>query len=200
MQISKPLAQDYYSGNKESEVPLARQLLKSSSLASEKISLDALHCKPQRLEIMVKAGGKYLVGLKQNQKELTEQVFQAIEKQAILWRTETCQKGHGRIECRRYEFYDLLEINKDERGNESQIRTVIKVKRSGEELRSGKHSRQESYYLTNEVGSYEELTAAVRFHWSVQTNNHLRDVSLKEDKMRSKKSCYSKQWERAEPW
>ncbi len=34
-------AQDYYSGEKESEVPTVRKLLTESGLASEKISLDA---------------------------------------------------------------------------------------------------------------------------------------------------------------
>ncbi len=65
-------AQDYYSGEKESEVPTVRKLLTESGLASEKISLDALHCKPKTLEIMTVGGGKYLVGLKENQKELSQ--------------------------------------------------------------------------------------------------------------------------------
>jgi len=61
-------------------------------------------------------------------------------------------------------------------------------------------SQQESYYLTNEVGNYEELSQAVRLHWQVETNNHLRDVSLKEDQMRSKKRNSSKRWEKSERW
>ena len=36
------VAQDYYSGEKESEVPMVRKLLNSDGLASQKISLDAL--------------------------------------------------------------------------------------------------------------------------------------------------------------
>jgi len=48
--------------------------------------------------------------------------------------------------------------------------------------------------VSNEVGKYEELAEAIRKHWQVETNNHIRDVSFKEDKMRSKKRSYSKQW------
>lgn len=194
------VGQDYYSGEKASEVPIVRKLLNNDGLAGQKISMDALHCKPLTLEIIVAGSGKYLVGLKENQKELKKQVVQTIEKQAVLWKTATLEKGHGRIEYREYEFYDLLEMNKADRWNELEIRTAIKVKRTREECKSGKSSQEESYYLTNEVGSYEELSQAVRLHWSVETNNHLRDVSLREDKMRSKKRSCSKQWEKSEPW
>ncbi len=88
---------------------------------------------------------------------------------------------------RKYEFYDVLEMEKAERWERCQIRTAIKVKRERIELKSGKKSVEESYYVSNEVGKYEELAEAIRKHWSVETNNHLRDVSFKEDKMRSKK-------------
>ncbi len=44
----------------------------------------------------------------------------------------------------------------------------------------------------------EELAQAIRLHWSVETNNHIRDVSLREDEMRSKKRVYKKQWQELE--
>ncbi len=44
-----------------------------------------------------------------------------------------------------------------------------------------------SYYVSNEVGTYEELSEAIRRHWQVETNNHIRDVTLKKDHLRSKK-------------
>lgn len=183
----QPAAQAYYSGDKESEVPVVRELLTQSGLAGKKISLDALHCKPKTLQLIVKCGGRYLVGLKENQKELKKQVMQAIAWQARLFDRTSLAKEHGRFECRRYEFYDLLEMEKDDRWQDLQIRTLVKVKRTREELKSGKSSVEESYYLSNEVGNYEELAQAIRQHWTVEANNHLRDVTLKEDELRSKK-------------
>ena len=44
-----------------------------------------------------------------------------------------------------------------------------------------------SYYLSNEVGKYEEMVRAIRGHWQVEVNNQLRDVTLKEDQQRTKK-------------
>ena len=91
-------------------------------------------------------------------------------------------------------FTRVLEMKKCERWQGCQIRTAIKVKRERIELKSGKNSIEESYYVSNEVGNYEELAEAIRKHWQVETNNHIRDVSFKEDKMRSKKRNYSTQW------
>ncbi|CAN5644351.1 hypothetical protein BH24ACI1_BH24ACI1_22840 [soil metagenome] len=154
------VAQDYYSGEKESEVPIVRKLLNSDDLASQKISLDALHCKPATLEIIARRQGKYLVGLKENQKQMKKQISLASEKEAFFAKLKSEEKGHGRIELRKYEFYDVLEMKKDERWQGCQIRTAIKVKRERVELKSGKTSVEESYYLSNEVGNYEELAEA----------------------------------------
>lgn len=169
-------AQDYYSGLKESEILTVRQMLNESGLSSEKVSLDALHCNPATLELSAESKGKYLVGLKENQKELKNRIGREIDKQAVLFKTGGVEKGHGRIEIRKYEFYDLSELEKDERWEKCQIKTLIKVKRERIEQKSGKSSLEESYYVSNEVGKYEELSAAVRNHWQVETNNHLRDV------------------------
>lgn len=196
----QPVAQTYYSGEKESEVPAVRTLLGQNGLATRKLSLDALHCKPQTLEPIVAGGGRYLVGLKANQKELKKQVVRAAASQGWLFECETLEKEHGRLECRRYEFYDLVELKKDERWQNLQIRTLVKVKRVREQIRSGKSSLEESYYLSNELGNYEELAEAVRKHWTVEANNHLRDVSFKEDKLRSKKRNCSGRWAESGPY
>jgi len=181
------IAQNYYCGKKGSEVKTVRQLLRDSELLSQKISLDALHCKPNTLLMLAAGKGKYLVGLKANQKELLRQALKTIEVQAILWKQSSIEKGHGRFEQRSYEFYDILEMDKAERWWECQMKTLIKVRRAREELKSGKKSLETSYYVTNETGNYEELAEAVRRHWQVETSNHLRDVTLKEDALRSKK-------------
>ncbi len=156
----RTVAQQYYSGEKESEVPLVRKILEESGLASQKISLDALHCKPLTLAIMSAAGGRYLVGLKENQKELKKQIIRAMESQSILLKTQSREKNHGRVECRRYEFYDVLELEKAERWKTCQIKTAIKVIREREELKSGKSSCEESYYLTNESGNARRIGAS----------------------------------------
>jgi predicted transposase YbfD/YdcC len=188
------VAQDYYNGAKESEVPVVRDLLAVSGVVGQKVSLDALHCKPETLLPIVAAGGKYLVGVKGNQKELLRQMGQVVARQACLFQSAEVEKGHGRLESRTYEFYDVLEVAQAPRWGACQLRTLISVKRERIMLKSGQGSLEESYYVTNDVGNYEELCQAVRGHWAVETNNHIRDVSLREDRLRSKKRKYSARW------
>ena len=186
------ITQDYYCGRKESEQPIVRKLLKENGLLGQKISLDALHCQVKTLEMIAAEKGKYLVGLKNNQKELLDQVSKASENRASLFRIREDEKGHGRIETRSYEFYDILEMEKAERWKNCEIRTAIKVIREREELKSGKKSVETSYYVSNEVGKYEEIAEAIRRHWQVETNNHLRDVTLQEDAMRTQEKVVSR--------
>ncbi len=183
----RTIAQDYYCGQKEAEAVIVRNLLKESDLSGQKISLDALHCQVKTLEMIVESKGKYLVGLKNNQKELRRQVIKTSENRASFYRTKETEKGDGRIETRRYEIYDILEMEKAQRWKNCEIRTAIKVRREREELKSGKKSVETSYYVSSEVGKYEEIVEAIRNHWQVETNNHIRDCTLKEDEMQTKK-------------
>ena len=79
-------------------------------------------------------------------------------------------------------------------GRDAKSELPSKSNENALELKSGKKSVEEAFYLSNIVGDYQEPAEAIRLHWSVKTNNHVRDVSLQEDKMRSKKRNYSKQW------
>ena len=118
-------SQTYYSGNKESEVAAVRQLLKENDLCAEKISVDALHCKPLSLEPIAEAGGIYLVRLKENQKEMFLEVQEMVRQRPSLWETESLEKGHGRIEQRKYQVYDIAKIYQDERWDKCQIQRAV---------------------------------------------------------------------------
>ena len=194
------VAQDYYCGKKESEKPKVRQVMQDNGLLGQKITLDALHCNPKTLELIAQARGKYVVGLKNNQKELLKQVVNETKSTAILSEMHKDEKGHGRIETRDYEIYDILEMEKAGRWTDCQIRTAIKVRRKREEVKTGKLADETSWYVSNEVGRYEEIVKAIRRHWQIETNNHLRDVTFREDEMRSKKRIYRKQWRKLEHW
>ena len=90
-----------------------------------------MHCNWQTLELIA-GGGKYLVGLKNNQKQLLQQVIKQIAGQAVLYQAVETEKGHGRIEERHYEISDILEMETAARFKACQIRTAIKVRRETE--------------------------------------------------------------------
>lgn len=80
---------------------IVRGLLKNNDLCSAKVTLDVLHCQPKTLLLIAPAKGKYVVGLKENQKELLNRVSHAIEHQAVLYKTGGVEKGYVRRESRK---------------------------------------------------------------------------------------------------
>ena len=194
-ETGKTQSQDYYNGRKESEVNIARNLLAEGGLLGQKISLDALHCKPKTLEPIVTAKGIYVVGLKGNQKELFKQMQEASQELPITYTIENEEKGHGRRTLRKYEVYDIKQVKKAERWARSKISTLLKVTRTTVEMKTGKETQETSYYISNQKGKAQELCAAVRAHWQVEVNNHLRDVTLSEDQLRTKKRMSVNYWQ-----
>ena len=200
-------SQEYYSGRKESEVITVRNILKDNNLEGQKISMDALHCKPHTLEPINESGGIYLVGLKDNQKELLSECLDVIRfsKPTFNFISAECcptkyrpdasiKAKHGRIEKREYDIYNISKQDKHQRWGNCKINTLIKVKRDITEVKTQKKYIEISYYISNQNDNYLELCHAIRGHWSVEVNNHIRDVTFAEDDLRSKKNLYLVRW------
>jgi hypothetical protein len=70
---------------------------------------------------------------------------------------------------------------------------LIVVERETFEVSKQKTSFDISYYVSNSVLKpnvikplAEELTQAIRFHWGVESNNWIRDVTFNEDHIKTK--------------
>ena len=142
-----------------------------------------------------KNDGNYLIGLKENQKELLDDMAKLSEKKAPIQSYQELEKGHGRIDKREYKSYAIDEEYFDQRWDESNFNTLIKVERTSFECKTEKTSAETSYYMSNLKISDEkenELFIAVRNHWKVETNNYVRDVTFKEDNLKTKEVAISK--------
>lgn len=157
-------SQEMFTVKESSEVKVVRRMLSDKELAGQKISLDPLHLKPKTLEQIVSAKGTYLVGLKANQKEMFYEAGFNVGRDKLLFETETLEKGHGRIEERKYEVYEFADAYRNERWRNSQIRKLVKVRRERIEQRSGKKTQEISYYVSDEEKDYKQLCQAVRRH------------------------------------
>ena len=61
-------------GHKSSEIPVVRELLKSTGLDQQKVTLDAHHCNPvTTAQNSTSGGGTYLIQVKENQPTLLQQ-------------------------------------------------------------------------------------------------------------------------------
>jgi len=189
------LGQSSYNGKKESEKPCLRNLIEQKSAQTQKITADALHLYPAMTELIEQAKGVFIIGLKGNQKELLEDMLWHTKNFSPLANHSTIDKGHGRLEQRHYSYFDVSKEYFNKRWNTTGFRSLFKVIRHRTILKTDEHSVETAYYisnggLSNHLEYAVEYFEAIRNHWSVEVNNHIRDVSLREDKFRTKKNDY----------
>jgi len=178
----------FFNGSKESEVAAVRTLLKAP-LINQKLTMDALHFKPDTLIPINQAGGIFLVSLKDNQSELlAEMKFCSKQVSPVYTYQSKIEKGHGREEQRSYWSYNIEKEYIDKRWKKASFKYLVKVQRDRTICNRNAYSRQIAYFLTNEKVQNQanamELYQAVRGHWQVETANNARDCILKEDKLR----------------
>jgi predicted transposase YbfD/YdcC len=175
------------SGEKSSEIPITRRLLKSSGLESCQVTLDALHCNPDTTAQIARAGGSYLVQGKENQPVLRQECQRQMDFTLPRARRPLTEIGHGRITTWESTLLTMQPDALDTRGHESALQTLVTIRR--ETFTRVKHSTtvETSFYISNVAVAddpkqqLEALSAAVRRHWQVEANNYVRDVTLGED-------------------
>jgi predicted transposase YbfD/YdcC len=186
-------AQRPMTGPKESEITAARDLLRETGLDEGHVSLDALHFNPKTTRQIHQAGGVYVIQVKDNQPELKQQL--------VNWATRTPpvghlvsgpEKAHGRLETRQGTFVALAGLTVEPRWAESGFQTLVVMKRQTVEVASQKRSAETSYYVSNlhvtpeQQPAQADLFNAIRGHWSVEADNYIRDVTFREDDVKTK--------------
>lgn len=189
------LAQTYYCGTKESERPAVAALIESQHLASQKLTLDALHLIPTTLELIHAARGQYVVGLKSNQAHLYRScTLTDLFGVADYERVEEKVKKHGRLEQRHYRSFTLASSMIADRWKKSGMCTllcVVRIREKGQVV-----SEEVSYYISNQSvvnqATANELFTAIRGHWGIEVMHYKRDVILSEDDLRTNKAGVSR--------
>ena len=187
------VAQARQCGDKSSEIPVVRELLKESGLDNQKISLDAHHFNPITTTQIHQAEGIYLTQVKENQATFLKQCKLLRTESLALADTMDHEKGHGRVTTRCSYLFSLASLTVDSRWKNSGLSTLVVVDRETFEVAKQKTSFETSYYVSNSVPDAscikplaEELTSAIRFHWGVESNNWIRDVTFDEDRIKTK--------------
>ncbi len=178
----------FFNGSKASEVAAVRSLL-TAPLIAQKLTMDALHFKPDTLLPINLAGGIFLVNLKENQSELLAEMQFCSKQFSPDYSYESkVEKAHGREEQRRYWCYNIEQAYIDKRWEKAGFKYLIKVQRDRLICNKNKYSRQIAYFLSNKNVQHQDdamdLFQAVRKHWQVEVANNARDCILKEDKLR----------------
>jgi predicted transposase YbfD/YdcC len=151
------------------------------------VTIDAMGCQKEIAKKIVEGKADYILAVKENQKELHEQVckmFSGIAKQTTNTQTDV---GHGRVETRTcYVVNDLVFM--DEKEDWEKLRTVVKIESERFIKREKKTTKETRYYISSLPPDAEKINNAIRKHWSIENKLHWTlDVVFGEDASQKRK-------------
>ena len=174
---------------KSNEITAIPALLKVLHLDGAIVTLDAMGCQKAIAEQIIDRGGDYVLALKGNQSGLHDDVelfrsgalakgFEGMAHSSH----ETLDKGHGRVEVRRYwisEQIDWLESKAAWSGLRS-IGLVERERHEGEKI-----TTERRYFIASIEADAEVFAQAVRTHWTIENQLHWSlDMTFREDDCR----------------
>lgn len=176
--------------DKSNEITAIPKLLETLFLKGCIVTIDAMGCQKNIAEKIIDQGADYVLSLKENHKNLYDDVklyldsiadneLKNIPHQII----ETHDKGHGRVEARRYyitESIDWLE------GKElwKNLKSIGMVE--SERYVNNVTSIERRYFIASISEDVEIFSKAVRVHWSIENNLHwVLDVVFGDDKAKT---------------
>lgn len=172
---------------KTNEIPCAVDLIQKLDVKGKVLSLDALHCQKNTVATIVNNGANYIIGLKENQKrlyndvkemyiDLIESKFKKDKKKYETY--SVSEKNRDRFEKRTgYLLNDISWL--DNKENWKGLKNILCIKRETE--RKEEKSDELSFYLTSLETNSKELMNYVRNHWGIESMHHILDVSYDED-------------------
>jgi predicted transposase YbfD/YdcC len=177
---------------KSNEITAIPRLLRLLVLEGCVVTIDAMGCQTAIAAQIRAQGADYVLALKSNQPTLLRTVQAAFADQdptrPTPWvpaeqdQARTLDKGHGRLERRRYRALsdpDLLACL-DPHGAWSGLRSVVQVQ--AERQRGAQRTVEARYYLASLPPAAATLGQAIRAHWCVENDLHWGlDVQFHED-------------------
>lgn len=172
---------------KSNEITAIPKLLETLNIEGCIITIDAMGTQIDIANKIVENNADYILALKENQKQLLENVKDEFHfsKQPSI--NETIELGHGRIETRKCTVVSAFQFIK-ENTNWRNLRSVIKI----ESIREFKNSNKSAekavrYYISNRIDSAEDFQKHIRSHWGVENKLHWTlDVAFSEDASRKR--------------
>jgi len=171
---------------KSNEITAIPELLKLLDLCGSIVTVDAMGTQKDIAEEIQNKKADYVMALKGNHELLHNEVktywgdpqLPQTEYQSF----ETVDKGHGRMEIRRYRISDQIQWL-EPRMKWKGLKTIGMVE--SERTIQEQTTIERRYYLSSLKADAKEFARAVREHWSIENQLHWSlDVSFREDQCR----------------
>lgn len=183
---------------KSNEITAVPELLRVLKLQGAIVTLDAMGCQKEIATNIIDHHADYVLALKGNHANVHEEVKAFFEDAVPPCATEcadtaekvkmdfhqTIEKGHGRVETRRYWQSTDIDWFQDKplwKGLRSigMVESIRKIK--------GKSTIERRYYLSSLPLDAARFAKAVRGHWGVENSLHWSlDVTFREDDNRAR--------------
>ncbi|WP_242513592.1 ISAs1 family transposase [Halochromatium salexigens] len=153
------------------------------------VTIDAMGCQTAIAEQIIGQGGDYVLSLKGNQETLAAEVEEAfIDADARDYEgvdtevLETVERGHGRLETRRYRTLgDLSGVPRSKLWEGMNMIGMVDTRREVD----GQVSIETRYFIGSIGTSATRFAHAGRGHWGVENGLHWTlDISFREDECR----------------
>lgn len=176
---------------KSNEITAIPELLRALELEGCIVTLDAMGCQKNIAKEICESDADYVLALKGNHETVHEEVASFLQDARQKdWKKvphdflETVEKGHGRIETRRYGITEQIDWFAD-RSKWEGLRSVGMVESTRQ---IGTTSSCEiRFFLSSLKANAKEFSSAVRGHWAVENNLHwILDVCFREDQCRAR--------------
>ncbi len=179
--------------SKSNEITAIPELIKVLDISGCIVTIDAIGCQKEIINLISQKDGDYIIALKKNQKSLYEKT-EFLFKEAISKRCEgfsashysTNESGHGREEIRNYLMLTDISNQIDLDNKWEKLKSIGMVESVRTE--NGKTTVETRYYISSLNLDAKKFGESVRSHWGIENSLHwVLDVALNEDDCRIRK-------------
>jgi predicted transposase YbfD/YdcC len=174
---------------KSNEITAIPEVLALLELKGCIVTIDAMGCQKAIAKDIVAQGGDYVLALKGNQSTLAQAVEELfIDADAVDYAGwpmdsyETIDRGHGRIETRRY--FTLTAVDKIPQSADWEKLNMVGMVQSERQV-NDKTTQETRFYIASIGGDAQRFAWAVRNHWGIENGVHwCLDIAFREDESR----------------
>ena len=174
--------------DKSNEITAIPELIERLCISGSIITIDAMGTQRDIADKIIENGADYILAVKENQKQLLEQVEDEFRFAKEIETNESTDIGHGRIETRKCSVISDFAFIENEDDKWNKLTQIVKVESIREFKNSDKQTEKATrYYITSFNDVAENFQHYIRSHWGVENKLHWTlDVGFSEDASRKR--------------